>query len=101
MEIKMSRQFYYKILPNETLKELCKKFNSNADNIMRNNVNLNLYPGEWVKVDVNNFLTYIAKPMETLDDVAKRFNVGKEKLMKDNKLETDKLFIGQNIKIYK
>ncbi|MCQ2555749.1 MAG: LysM peptidoglycan-binding domain-containing protein [Clostridia bacterium] len=101
MEIKTSRQFYYKILPNESLKELCEKFNSSTDNILRNNSNLNLYAGEWVKVDVNNFFTHIAKPMETLDDVAKKFNVGKEKLVQDNQLETDKLFIGQSIKIYK
>ncbi len=97
----MSRQFYYKILPNETLKELCQKFNSSTDNILRNNSNLNLYAGEWVKVDVNNFLTYVVKPMETLTDVAKKFDVGKEKLMQDNNLKTDKLFIGQNLKIYK
>ncbi len=88
-------------MPNETLKELCQKFNSSADNVLRNNNKLDLYAGEWIKVNVNDFLTYIVKPVETLTDISKKFNVDKNKLMVDNNLTNERLFIGQNLKIYK
>ena len=97
----MCRQFYYKIMPNDTLKELCEKFNSSQESVLRNNNNLNLYAGEWVKINVNDFLTHIVKPMESLTDVSTKFGIDKNKLMADNLLTTEKLFIGQSLKIYK
>ncbi len=88
-------------MPKDTLKDLCQKLNSSSENILRNNSKLNLYAGEWVKINVNDFLSYIVKPMETLNEVAKKFNLSKEKLMQDNNLTNERLFIGQSIKIYK
>lgn len=100
MKANIVKEFYYKIEQGETINFLCEKFNTSKENILRNNKDLKLFMGEWLKIKVNDFLTHIVKPAETLSIISNKYNVTSEKLMQDNNLQTDKLFIGQSIKIY-
>ena len=100
MEIKQCKQFYYRVQEDEAISNICKRFNTCKENIIRNNPNLELYVGEWIIIKSNEFKTHYVKPMETLLDIAKKFNVSKEKILNDNNLQTEKLFIGQMLKIY-
>lgn len=101
MELKQSRKFYYRVQQGETIQEICEKFNTSKPNIVRNNNLLNLYAGEWIIIKKNDFILHLVKPMETLEIIANKYNVLVDKLIKDNALEGTKLFIGQQIKIYK
>ncbi len=97
MKAKILPIFWYRINNEKDIKELLLKFN--AGSIIRNNTDLPLYSGEWVKICVNDFKTYFVKPTDTLDKIAKYFAIEKEKIIKDNELKTDKLYIGQRLKI--
>ena len=100
MEIKQCNQFYYRVQSGDNFINICSRFNTSKDNIIRNNNDLDLYVGEWIIIKTNEFKTHIVKPTEKLIDVAFKYNVDIEKLKKDNNLQTDKLFIGQMLKIY-
>ena len=100
MKIKQCNEFYYRVEVDDNIQLICQKFNTSKENILRNNNNLALYAGEWVIIKQNEFKTHIVKPMETLSSICKIYNVDKEKLKTDNNLETEKLYIGQCIKIY-
>ncbi len=101
MNIVLAKEFLYRIKQNETINVLCTKFNTNKNNIVRNNENIPLYVGEWVKIKVNDYLSHFVKPMETLSKIASKYNLSVEKLKTDNNLQENKLYIGQLIKIYK
>lgn len=100
MEIKQVKQFYYRVQPNDNLKNLIEKFNTSKDNIIRNNPQIDLYAGEVVLIKENEFNTHIVKPMQTLETVAKIYNITADKIIKDNALQTNKLYIGQQLKIF-
>lgn len=99
MEIKQAQNFFYRINQAETENTLCRVLNTCKQGITRNNTNLKYYAGEWVEVYTNNFNVHYVKPIETLAGIALKYNTTVEKLMADNHLKTDKLFIGQCLKI--
>lgn len=101
MEIKQCKEFYYRVNLGDTIPTLCQKFNTSKENILRNNNQIDLYAGEWIYIKQNDYILHIVKPMETLNDVAKKHNVEMQKISKDNNLISTKLFIGQELKIYK
>ena len=100
MKIEMSDEFYYRVKDENNI-SLYQKLNTSKDNVLRNNDRLKFYNGEWVKVKVNDFIIHVVKPTETIDKIAQIYGVEQESLKKVNALKTDKLFIGQTIKIFK
>lgn len=101
MEVKQAQNFFYRINKEETENTLCSSLNTCKQGIKRNNSNLKYYVGEWVEISTNDFDVHYVKPTETLTEIAKKHNTTVEKLMADNNLKTDKLFIGQSLKIRK
>ena len=99
--MEICKVFYYRVLGGDNLSEICQKFNTCQENVLRNNKEIPLYPGEWIRVEVNDFLTHYVKPAETLAAIAENYSMSKEKLMLDNNLSSEKLFIGQQLKIKK
>ena len=99
--IRMCNDFYYRVQLGDTEQGLINKFNTSHDGIIRNNSSINLYAGEWVRIKVNDYITHIVKPMETIAKISKKYNIGIDKIMADNSLTTDRLYIGQCIKIKK
>ena len=99
MEIELCDTFYYRI-PNKKF-DVYKKFNSSKDNVFRNNQAIAFYAGEWVKIKQNNYISHLVKPTETLHEIAKKYSTTTAKIQEENNLKTDRLFIGQTIKIYK
>jgi len=99
MELEEIKVFWYRIENEKTINELKLKFN--ADNITRNNNEIDLYKGEWVKIEVNNFIYHIVKPAETILEIATKYAITKEQLIENNKLVNEKLFIGQRLKIFR
>ena len=97
----ISREFYYRVKPNEKIESICEQFNTSNENIVRNNTNIALYAGEWIKIKVNDYTTHIVKPMDTLDSVATQNGITVDDIIKNNNLNTNKLYIGQSLKIYK
>ena len=100
MEIKQCKQFYYRVQDGDTVQNICQKFNTCKENIFRNNWDLDFYVGEWILIKSNEFKTHYVKPMETLEIIAKKYKTTNEKIMTDNNLQTEKLFIGQKLKVY-
>ncbi len=96
MKFKMCKSFYYRI-KNE---DVYSVFGTSKENVLRNNTNLKMYPGEIVKIKLNNYIVHYVKPMQTIEQIAKIYKVDCEKLLKDNMLINKKLFIGQQIKIF-
>lgn len=96
MDIKTSKEFWVKIEKEKTITELENKFNATVE---RNNKDLNLYSGEWVKVCVNDFNVHVVKPTENLVQIAEIYNISAQELMKQNNLKNEKVFIGQRLKI--
>lgn len=100
MEIEVCKDFLYRVQIGDDLKLICARFNTCKENIVRNNEDLDLYAGEWICVKRNDFITYIVKPAETIKEIAEKMGVSVEKIKKDNNLLSEKLFIGQMLKIY-
>ena len=98
MKIELCEEFFYRV-NNEKL-DFEQEFNSCKENILRNNENLKLYCGEWIKIKVNNFKIHHVKPAESLSSIAKFYGTDSKKIIEDNKLLNEKLFIGQRLKIY-
>ncbi len=100
MDIKPSKQYYYRISIEEVQKGFYQKLNTSKENVLRNNDKINYYAGEIVFVSTNDYKTHIVKPAETLKDICQKYNMLEETLIKDNNLVSNKLFIGQSLKIY-
>ncbi len=100
MKIKLASEFYYRVEDGDNIKSLCKKFNTNESDILRNNKDLDLYQGEIIKIYPNDYQSHFVKPTETIEVIAKEYNISKEKLIRDNDLKSTRLFIGQRLKIY-
>ena len=101
MKLKLPKEFDYRVMSGDSVESICEKFNTCNENILRNNPNLSLYAGEWIRIKVNDFVMHIVKPAETINNIAKFHGVSKEKIINDNALNSEKLFIGQTLKIYK
>ncbi len=98
MEIKLCQNFFYRYL-GESESELNKKFNTDNSNIVRNNTELARYSGEWLKINSLDYVPYVVKPADSLFSVAEKFNISAQRLVTDNNLKSEKLFIGQRLKI--
>ena len=96
-----SKEFFYRVCSGDTINLLCRKFNTDKDNILRNNPNIDLYVGEMVKIKVLDYTTYIVKPTQTIEDISKEMNIEVEDIEKFNKLQSRKLYIGQVLKLPK
>lgn len=99
MKIEMCDEFFYRI--SDLNLNIFDEFNTCNENVIRNNKNLKIYNGEWVKIKVNDFVVHHVKPMQTLSDIAKEHLMDVNKIIQDNNLKSNKLFIGQMLKIYK
>lgn len=97
--MEMAKEFYYRVADGDNLSKICQQFNTEPAGIVRNNCDIPLYVGEWVKICVNDFITHFVKPAETIASIAARYSIDKEKLIADNNLSGEKLFIGQKLKI--
>ncbi len=97
MKIKMCEEFYYRA--KEKDEDVYNKFNSSKEKVLRNNENIKIYAGEWIKIKQNDFITHFVKPVETIEQIARIYNTSAEQIIKDNNLEVSKLFIGQKLKI--
>lgn len=98
MEIELCNEFYYRI--NDAKMDVCREFNSSKENVLRNNETLKHYAGEWVRIKVNDFIVHHVKPMETINEIAKIYGIDELNLKVYNNLASDRLFIGQKLKIY-
>ena len=101
MEFVLPKEFLYRVKKDDNINDLCIRFNTCKANIIRNNNDIDLYQGEWIKIIVNEFTTHFVKPMETLTKIANHYNISVEKLKLDNELKENRLYIGQLLKIYK
>ena len=96
MQIKMSHTFFYRV----NKLNFYKQFNTSKNNILRNNNNLEYYLGEMVRIKLNDYCVHTVLPMETIKSVCEKYNITEQELKDKNSLSTDKLFIGQQLKIY-
>lgn len=101
MKLKQCKKFKYRVQPGEDLKSICNKLNTSKENVLRNNYNIPLYAGEWVEVTTNDYFIHVVKPAQTLEEIANMYEIDIDSLIKLNKLETNKLYIGQTLKIYR
>lgn len=97
----MAKSFYIRVKQGDTLNKIYQKYNTCKQNIVRNNPEIDLYCGELIKIKTNDYISYIVKPTETLDKICDKFNIEKDKLIQQNDLKDTKLFIGQQLKIFK
>ena len=98
--MKLENQFVYRINENDSIDSICKQFNTSIENIKRNNNEIPLYEGELVEIKINEYITHLVKPAETLIEISEMYNKSTEEIKLQNNLETEKLYIGQIIKIY-
>ena len=92
----------YVIKPGDTLYNIAKRYNTNVDEIKKNN-NLNtnmLKIGETILIPgTSNYQTYVIRTNDTLEGIALKYNTTIEDIMKANNLLTDDVTVGQIILI--
>ena len=98
MEIKPIKDFWLRVKTEQSSTEVKNLYNCT---VLRNNEDLNWYKGEWLKIQVNDYFTHIVKPAENIIQIAEIYNISKQDILDKNNLDTEKLFIGQQLKIYK
>ena len=98
--MEIEKQFVYRVLDGDTLASLCLKFNTSIENIVRNNKDIPLFAGELVEIKVNDYIQHFVRPAETLKNIAEFYNITTEEIVQTNSLQTEKLYIGQILKIY-
>lgn len=98
--MELEKKFIYRVQENDTIISICEKFNTSKDNILRNNNEIPLYEGEIIEITINDFKIYNVQPTDTIHLISKKFNVSVEEIKQANSLTSDKLFIGQILKIY-
>ncbi len=98
--IKMCKEFYYRVQEGDSIESIISRFNTSQDNIIRNDNSQEISIGEWVLIRVNDYLTHIVRPMDTLKKISIKYNIPIEKILTDNHLKTDKLYIGQRLKLH-
>ena len=95
----------YKVLPNDTLYSISKRFNTKVDVIksFNNLTSNNLSIGEILQIPINNteyvYQTYKIVPGDTLYSIARRYNTTVDKILALNNDISSNLMIGQVIKI--
>lgn len=99
MKIEISPSFFYRV-EDENEKIFYQKFNTDKENVVRNDKNVKFHKGEWVYVKINDYTTHIVKPTENIEKISKLYNVSAEKIILDNGLDKTPLFIGKILKIY-
>ena len=99
--IKLQKQFVYRVKEEDDICYICKIFNTCKENILRNNNNIPLYAGELIEIKVNDYISHIVKPAESLKTICEEYNICKDDVIITNNLKTEKLYIGQMLKIYK
>ena len=99
MEIKQCKECYYRVTKQD--EEIYKTFNTCKENVLRNNETLPFYAGEWIKIKENDYIVHCVKPVETLDKIAKQYEISCEQIIKFNNLTSERLYIGQILKINK
>ena len=96
MKLKLCDEFFYRVKDGE---DVFQMFNTSEENLIRNNEKLKFYGGEFVKIKINDYVVHYVKPMQTLSEVAQIYKVNENQIVNDNNLKTNKLFIGQMLKI--
>ena len=99
MEMKTKKVFYYRVQVGQNIKDICSMFEICKDSVLRNNNEIELYAGEWIRIMKNDYKIHIVKPTENIQTISKLYNTKIEDLIKYNNLVCDKLFIGQMIKV--
>ncbi len=95
----------YKVVPNDTLYSIAKRFNTKVDAIksFNNLTNNTLSIGQILQIPINNmefvYQTYQIEPGDTLYSIARRYNTTVDKIMALNDDLSSFLMIGQVIKI--
>lgn len=97
IEYKGTKFDYYQVKDGENLISLMNKFDLPANNIVRNNPNIDFYEGEVVKLIYQRNQTHIVKPMETLLSIAQKHGTTAERLIELNNLKSTRVFIGQTL----
>lgn len=98
--MEIEKQFVYRVLDGDTLASICLKFNTSIENIVRNNKDIPLFAGELIEIKVNDYIQHFVKPAQTLKDIAEMYNITTEEIKEKNNLQSEKLYIGQVLKIY-
>lgn len=101
MCIELVKSFYYRILQNDTISSICKKFNTDKDCIIRNNPKAEIYAGEYVLIKVSDYVLHVVKPAETLKRISEKYKITEQNIIELNKLTSNKLYIGQTLKVPK
>ena len=99
--MEIEKQFVYRVQDNDTLASICLKFNTSIENIIRNNKEIPLFAGELIEIKVNDYINHIVKPTESLPKIAQKYSITTDDIINRNNLLTDKVYIGQILKIYK
>lgn len=97
----MKKEFFYRVQLGDNLAKICHKFNTSKQNILRNNNEIEMYAGELIRITQNDFEIHHVTPTETLEKIANAHGVSVQSLKEFNNLQTEKLFIGQTLKIKK
>lgn len=101
MEIKIlkNKNFIYKVKENETLKDISNKFKILESKIMLDNclTSKTVLNGDLLYIACQNSVLYVVKPLDNLEKIAKKLNVSVNEIIEKNNLQTNNLFIGQNL----
>lgn len=96
----------YIVKKGDTLWNIAKKFNTSVDELKKiNNLKSNmLYISQELKVPEyktveDSNIKYIVKKDDSLSSISKEFNISTDELIKENNLNSDKLYIGEQLKI--
>ena len=91
------KNFIHRVLPNETLDYLEKKFNMPKQKILSVNNATQIYEGQWLYIESIDGFYYIVKPYDNLNKIASRYNIDESILTEINGVNA--VFIGQRILI--
>ena len=82
----------------DTLESICLRFSTTAQNIKRNNKEIDIYAGEWIEIETG-WLIHIVKPADSLKSVADKYSIEPSAIRRLNALDDDRIYIGQHLKI--
>lgn len=98
MKLKLCDEFFYRVKDKDCLFNF---FDTCEENLNRNNSNIKIYNGEYLKIKINDYVIHFVKPMQTLHNIAQIYNTTEEEIELRNDLKSKKLFIGQKLIIPK
>ena len=76
-------------------------YNDFVGTLTREKIGIRFELKEWIKVKVNNYISHVVKPAQTIDEIAQMYNQNISDIVEFNNLKSQKLFIGQILKIKK